>query len=69
MACGHAEHADIHAAKNILQRGLVVWKDLSNSAAGHAASFCEENVRRQRVSKPDGAVSVKQNPTEEVAHV
>jgi putative transposase len=69
MACGHAEHADIHAAKNILQRGLVVWKDLSNSAAGHAASVCGENVRRQKAAKPDGAVSVKQKPTEEIAHV
>jgi putative transposase len=85
MACGHAENADIHAAKNILQRGLAVWNDTHTGglnrqqhlAAGHAASVCGENVRRQRVSKPDGAVScqhpygwagAKQKPTEEVAH-
>jgi putative transposase len=68
MACGHAEHADIHAAKNILQRRLAVW-NATHLAAGHAAAVCGENVRRQRVSKPDGAVSVKQKPAEEVAHV
>jgi putative transposase len=68
MACGHAEYADIHAVKNILQRGLAAWENTQNSAEGHAASVHGETVRRQKIEKPRAAVSVKWKPTEEVAH-
>jgi putative transposase len=65
-ACGHAEHADTPAAKNVLKRGLVAWKDLSNSAAGHAASVHGETVRQPEVARPKVAGSKKWKPAEEV---
>jgi len=38
VACGHEEHADVHAAKNILAAGHAVWtKERVNSAASPAA--------------------------------
>jgi putative transposase len=64
IACGHTEHADTHAEKNILARGRAAWNELS--AAGHAASVHGESVRRPKVAKPKVAVSVKWKPTEEV---
>ena len=69
VACGHTEQADVHAAKNILQRGLLAWDELlKQSAAGHAASAHEGNVRRLRVAKSKSAVPLKWEPTEEGLH-
>jgi putative transposase len=51
VACGHTEHADINAAKNIL-------------AAGLAASACGEAIRPCTAAKQHRAASVKQEPTE-----
>ena len=77
LACGHTEQADVHAAKNILVRGWVVWNELlEQSAAGHAASAHEGILRRMKVSKPKVVVPLKWEPakalpkgcTEEVMH-
>ena len=51
LACGHAENADMNAAKNIL-------------AAGHAATACGEDVRRAKPARDKRAASAKQEPTE-----
>jgi len=67
MACGHAENADIHAAKNILGRGIAVWNTI-HSAAGHAASVCGGDVSRKEAGRSTYATPVKQKPAEEVAH-
>jgi putative transposase len=69
LACGHAENADSNAAKNILERGLIAWKNSENSAAGHAASVHGETVRQPKVARPKVAASKKWKPTEEAAHV
>lgn len=50
VACGHAENADVNAAKIVLKRAL---------AAGHAVTACGEDVRRRL----GHAASVKQEPT------
>jgi len=55
LACGHAENADVNAAKNIL-------------AAGHAATACGEDVRRAKPARDKRAASAKQEPTEEACH-
>ena len=55
LACGHAENADVNAAKNIL-------------AAGHAATACGEDVRRAKPARDKRAASEKQEPTEEACH-
>jgi putative transposase len=55
LACGHAENADMNAAKNIL-------------AAGHAATACGEDVRRAKPARDKRAASAKQEPTEEAGH-
>ncbi len=57
VACGHAAHADVNAAKNILAAGHAVW-----SARTRA---CGEDVRRAAVARPKHAASAKQEPTEE----
>lgn len=59
VACGHAAHADINAAKNILAAGRAVWSERTKA--------CGEDVRRAAVEKPKRAASVKQEPTEEGA--
>jgi putative transposase len=66
VACGHAEHADTHAAKNILARGCVVWEK-QLLAAGHAASVCGGDVRRKETARLKCAAPAKQKPTGEVA--
>jgi putative transposase len=58
VACGHAEHADVHAAKNILAAGHAVW------AQDAALAACGEAVRREAAAMPWPAASVKQEPTE-----
>lgn len=55
LACGHAENADMNAAKNIL-------------AAGHAATACGEDVRRAKPARDKRAASAKQEPAEEACH-
>jgi putative transposase len=56
VACGHEEHADIHAAKNILAAGHAVW------AKRHAAAPAAhgEAVRRETIP----AASTKWEPAE-----
>lgn len=53
VRCGHAENADVNAAKVILKRGLALV------AAGHAVTACGEDVSRRK----EHAASVKQEPT------
>lgn len=53
VKCGHAENADVNAAKVILKRGLELV------AAGHAVTACGEDVRRRL----GHAASVRQEPT------
>lgn len=62
MDCGHAEHADVNAAKNILAAGHAVWLSRSNSASAEA---CGEDVSRAAVERQQSAASAKQEPTEE----
>jgi len=69
LSCGHAEQADIHAAKNILERGIASWIDAEQSAAGHAASAHGGSVRHSKVARPKSAVPLKWEPTEGAAHV
>lgn len=59
VACGHAENADVNAAKNILAAGLAVWAQ--REAAPQA---CGEDVRREAAAKRRRAASVKQEPSE-----
>jgi len=63
VACGHTENADVHAAKNILARGIERWREEA-LAAGHAASACGGAVRRPRGASRVGAAPAKQEPTE-----
>ena len=63
VACGHAEHADIHAAKNILAAGHAVWLSEKNAFA------CGGVVRRKSARKrATGAAPMKQEPSEAIAH-
>lgn len=63
-ACRHTEHADLHAAKVILQRGVAVVES-KIQAAGHAATACGGEIRRKSVRKRGAGVSpLKQEPTE-----
>jgi putative transposase len=60
VACGHAEHADVNAAKNILAAGHAAW---AQHTAAPAA--CGEDVRRAAAAPPPRrAASRKQEPTE-----
>jgi putative transposase len=60
VACGHAENADIHAAKNILAAGHAVW---ANELAQRPAA-CGGEVRRTSVARLKRAAPSKQEPTE-----
>ena len=62
VACGHTDHADVHAAKNILAAGHAVWARERDSAAEPAA--CGGAVRRPRGASRVGAAPRKQEPTE-----
>ena len=59
VACGHTEHADINAAKNILAAGHAVWASSSKPAA------CGGVVRRAASARTKRAAPAKQEPTEE----
>jgi putative transposase len=56
VACGHEEHADIHAAKNILTAGHAVW------AQRHTAQPAAHGEAVRRESTP--AASAKWEPAE-----
>ena len=63
VACGHAEHADIHAAKNILAAGHAVWLLQKEAFA------CGGVVRRKSARKrATSAAPVKQEPSEAISH-
>lgn len=56
LACGHAENADINAAKNILAAGHAVWSERT--------AACGEAVRHAKRASAGRAASAKQEPTE-----
>ena len=58
VACGHAENADVHAAKNILAAGHAVWLSDCSVAA------CGGDVRREAAARSKRAAPEKQEPTE-----
>ena len=63
VACGHREHADVHAAKNILAAGHAAWTAEVSGSAPPAA--CGGVVRRRPARKrPVGAAPVKQELAE-----
>ena len=65
VACGHAENADVHAAKNILAAGHAVWAaELAQQPAA-----CEGEVSHASVARPRHAAPMKQEPTEAMALV
>ena len=59
VACGHTEHADINAAKNILAAGHAVWASSTKPAA------CGGVVRRGASERTKRAAPAKQEPTED----
>ena len=56
-ACGHADNADVNAAKNILAAGHAAWSDRTKA--------CGEDVRHGRRASATRAASTKQEPSEE----
>ena len=62
VVCGHTEHADVNAAKNILAAGHAVWASSSKPSA------CGGVVRRAASARTRRAAPAKQEPTEEVAN-
>jgi putative transposase len=75
LACGHTENADVHAAKNVLDRGIALF-EAQRSAAGHAvwlneearkAAACGGDVSRaapERQARVRRAAPMKQEPTD-----
>lgn len=72
VVCGHTENADVHAAKNILERGLALFEQ-QRSAAGHAvwlscttqrAAACGGEVSPVAIVRSQRAAPLKQEPTE-----
>ena len=63
VGCGHSEHADIHAAKNILAAGHAVW---AQEQAPRPAACGGDVSRGRRVGQPRTARATpsKQEPTE-----
>ena len=57
LACGHADNADVNAAKNILAAGHAVMSERTKA--------CGEDVRRAKPARAKRAASVKQEPPEE----
>jgi len=62
-ACGHTEHADIHAAKNILAAGHAAWL-VENSKELSPTVACGGVVRRPRGASRAAAAPEKQEPTD-----
>ena len=62
VACGHTEHADVHAAKNILAAGHAAWERVSSMES--APKACGEAVSRAAPARARRAASAKQEPTE-----
>jgi putative transposase len=56
QACGHAENADLNAAKNILAAGRAVWAE--------RPAACGADVSRAKPARVRHAAAVKQEPTE-----
>jgi putative transposase len=56
LACGHAENADVNAAKNILTAGHAAWSERT--------AACGEVVRHAKRASAGRAASMKQEPTE-----
>ena len=61
VACGHTEHADLNAAKNVLAAGHAVWASTTKPAA------CGGVVRRAASARTKRAAPAKQEPFEAVA--
>ncbi|CAN7775421.1 transposase [Variovorax sp. LjRoot290] len=61
VACGHVEHADVHASKNILAAGHAAWASLTKPDA------CGGVVRRAASARTKRAAPAKQEPSEGVA--
>jgi putative transposase len=80
-SCGHNEHADVHAAKNILRLGIDVHEHTqqqqrlqseateSINAVGLTVSACGGEVRPKRRASVDSAAPMKQEPTEATVDV
>lgn len=60
LSCGHAENADMNAAKNILAAGHAVWAERSVA--------CGAAVSRAKPARVKRAAAMKQEPTEGLAH-
>lgn len=63
VACGHTEHADVHASKNILAAGHAAW----TSSFSTRSDACGGVVRRAASARTTRAAPVKQEPSEGVA--
>ena len=63
VACGHAENADVHAAKNILAAGHAVWA-MEQARLALAPAACGGEVSRGRRASAGRAAPSKQEPTE-----
>lgn len=61
VACGHTEHADVNAAKNILAAGHAVW----TSGESPGSDACGGVVRRAESARTTRAAPLKQEPSEE----
>ena len=59
LSCGHAENADVNAAKNILAAGLAVWSAKTDA--------CGAAVSRAKPARVKRAAATKQEPTEGLA--
>lgn len=62
VACGHAENADVHAAKNILAAGHAVWS--SALPQERPPDACGGEVSRAAPARAKRAAPLKQEPTE-----
>lgn len=65
VAYGHTEHADIHAAKNILAAGYAVWVQMREHSSA-APDACGGSVRPARKRRQ---MPAKQESTEEAGVV
>ncbi len=66
VACGHTEHADVHAAKNILAAGHAVW-ETERTQCATSTDACGGVVRRAASARTKRAAPAKQEPTEATA--